>query len=66
MEYRKRHDIIKIKLVDDTTKTMLVDLSTSVNEIVNQIGQKMSIKNAEEFSIQQESKPGMFIILCLH
>jgi len=27
VEYRKKHDVIKVKLVDDTIKTVLVDLS---------------------------------------
>jgi talin len=65
VEYRKRHDVIKIKLVDDTIKSMLVDLSQPVSEVVNSIGSKMSIKNADEFSLQPEMKQGFRYIFKL-
>jgi len=61
LEYKKKHDVIKVKLVDDTVKTVLVDLSAPVNEIVDVIGKKIAIKNAEEFSLQQESKLGVWL-----
>jgi hypothetical protein len=40
--------------MDDTVKTMMLDDSLVVMELVNQIGEKLNIKNAEEFSLQAE------------
>lgn len=58
IEYRKKHDIVKIKLVDGTIKSMMVDLSLSVTDCVAVIGNKMSLKNCEEYSLLIEGKEG--------
>jgi talin len=42
---------LKVKLIDDTVKTVLVDDSLLVWEIVDTIGEKLNIKNAEEYSL---------------
>ena len=68
VHYRKRHRPVKVRLLDDTTKTMLIDDSLTVTEITDVIGQKMEIKNSEEYSIQSESQPGVWLnpTLSLH
>ena len=58
IEYRKKHEIIRIKLVDGTVKSMMVDLSLSVSDAVAVIGNKMSLKNCEEYSLLIEGKEG--------
>eukprot|EP01113_Clastostelium_recurvatum_P020003 TRINITY_DN236_c0_g1_i4.p1 TRINITY_DN236_c0_g1~~TRINITY_DN236_c0_g1_i4.p1 ORF type:complete len:2591 (+),score=1077.50 TRINITY_DN236_c0_g1_i4:231-8003(+) len=55
LEYKKKHRPLKVKLMDDTVKTVLVDDSLSVGEIVELIGKKMQIKNFEEFSLQRDT-----------
>jgi len=54
LELRKKHRPIKVKLVDDTIKTILVDDSLSVEEVVKVIGEKMDLRNPEEFSLGVE------------
>jgi len=61
VEYRKKHDAIKVKLVDDTVKTVLVDLSAPVSEVVDVIGKKIALRNADEFSLQAENKPNVWM-----
>eukprot|EP01119_Soliformovum_irregulare_P010889 TRINITY_DN2683_c0_g2_i1.p1 TRINITY_DN2683_c0_g2~~TRINITY_DN2683_c0_g2_i1.p1 ORF type:complete len:1576 (+),score=527.56 TRINITY_DN2683_c0_g2_i1:266-4993(+) len=61
VEYRKRHEAIKVKLVDDTTKTFLVDISDTVAGVVSHIGEKMSLRNSEEFSLQVEGNEGKWL-----
>eukprot|EP01114_Cavostelium_apophysatum_P007404 TRINITY_DN194_c0_g1_i3.p1 TRINITY_DN194_c0_g1~~TRINITY_DN194_c0_g1_i3.p1 ORF type:complete len:2578 (-),score=946.84 TRINITY_DN194_c0_g1_i3:69-7802(-) len=56
IEYKKKHRPIKIKLQDETIKTILVDDTLSVGDIVAVIGEKMSISNADEFSLKVEGK----------
>jgi len=52
LEFKKKHRPIKVRLMDDTVKTILMDDSLTVGEIVELIGGKMGIKNFEEFSLQ--------------
>jgi talin len=54
IEYKKKHRQIKVKLLDDTQKVILVDESSTVAEITLVIADKLSIKNPEEFSIKLE------------
>jgi len=61
LEYRKKHDIIKVKLVDDTLKTVLVDLSLPVADVVQVVGKKIALKAADEFSLQAELIPGIWL-----
>lgn len=44
--------------MDDTIKTVLVDLSLPVVEVVDIIGKKLNLRNADEFSLQAEQKQG--------
>eukprot|EP01119_Soliformovum_irregulare_P005210 TRINITY_DN1675_c0_g1_i1.p1 TRINITY_DN1675_c0_g1~~TRINITY_DN1675_c0_g1_i1.p1 ORF type:complete len:1447 (-),score=577.25 TRINITY_DN1675_c0_g1_i1:61-4401(-) len=61
VEYRKKHDVIKVGLIDGTLKSMLVDLSAPVSEVIDLVGEKLSLRNPEEFSFQVESKPGVWL-----
>jgi len=61
VEYRKRHEVIKVKLVDETIKAIMIDLSIPVSEVVQVIGNKISVRNADEFSLQAEQKAGVWL-----
>lgn len=61
LEYKKKHRPCKVRLLDDTVKTILIDDSRSVGEIVEVIGKKIGIKNPEEFSLQIERKPDLWL-----
>lgn len=50
--------MLKVKLVDGTVKTMLVDLSLKVPEALATIAKKVNIKNAEEYGLQIEGSDG--------
>lgn len=50
---------MKIRLMDDTTKTMLIDDSLTVLEMVDVIAQRIDLKNPEEFSLQVRGHQSM-------
>jgi talin len=56
LEYKKKHRPLKISLVDGTVKTVLIDDSFVVSEIVEHVGKKMGINNPEEFSLMHADK----------
>jgi hypothetical protein len=43
-----------VKLLDGTIKTLLIDLTLPVSDLVTYIGDKIYIANAEEYSLQVE------------
>ena len=45
----KCHEPIKIRLPDDTTKTMLISRLDTVVEAMGKIAEKLEIKNYEEY-----------------
>jgi len=57
IHYKKKHRPLKIRLLDQSIRTMLVDDSQTVAELVETIGEKMNIANPEEFSLQVEGRP---------
>lgn len=54
VHYKKKHRPVKVRLLDDTIKTFLVDESLTIVAIVAVIGEKMSIGNPEEYSLKAE------------
>lgn len=55
LEFKKKHRPLKIRLVDDTTKLVIIDDSATVREISDMIGEKIGLKSSDEFSLR---KPG--------
>ena len=51
----KKHEAIKVKLVDGTVKTVLIDLSSNVAQVVESLSTKIGLKTPEEFSLQLDS-----------
>ncbi|EGC38365.1 actin binding protein [Dictyostelium purpureum] len=61
LDYKKKHRPLKVRLMDETVKTLLVDDSLTVAEILEIIGKRIGIKNYEEFSLQNETKEGEWL-----
>lgn len=61
IEYKKKHDVIKVRMVDDSLKTVLVDTSLPAREVVEIIAKKLSLKNWEEYSLQEAAKPDIWL-----
>jgi len=57
LHYKKKHRNAKVKLLDGTMKTMIIDESLLVKDVVEQIGSRLSIQHWEEYSLQVEGKP---------
>lgn len=53
MEFKKIHRPLKIVLVDDTRKMVVIDDSQPVRGICQTIGEKLGIKSWEEFSLRR-------------
>jgi nitroimidazol reductase NimA-like FMN-containing flavoprotein (pyridoxamine 5'-phosphate oxidase superfamily) len=58
VEYKKKHEQLKVKFMDGTQKTMLVDTSMPVSDVIDHIGKRIALKDPAEFGIQYESNPG--------
>lgn len=55
MKQSKPREIsIVVKFPDKSVKTFVVDLRKTVADITQEIGEKVGIKNPEEFSLQNE------------
>jgi len=50
LEFKKKHRILKVKMMDDSIKTFLIDESLPVKNVVEYVGQKLGISNIEEYS----------------
>eukprot|EP01125_Pyxidicula_operculata_P006605 TRINITY_DN227_c1_g1_i1.p1 TRINITY_DN227_c1_g1~~TRINITY_DN227_c1_g1_i1.p1 ORF type:complete len:2471 (-),score=884.91 TRINITY_DN227_c1_g1_i1:132-7544(-) len=59
IEYKKTHRPLRIKLMDETSKVVIIDDSSSVREVCDTIGEKIGLKSAEEFSLRKPLEPGM-------
>lgn len=56
LEYKKKHRPLKIKLMDDSIKTLLINTTLTVGEIVDTIGERLTLSNSEEFSLKVEGR----------
>jgi talin len=59
VEYKKKHRPLKIRLVDDTGKTIVIDDSANVRDISDAIGEKIGLKSASEYCLRRPVPPGM-------
>jgi len=50
LEFKKKHRALKVKMMDDSIKTFLIDESLPVKDIVEYVGKKLGISNIEEYS----------------
>ncbi|KAJ3335669.1 Talin-1 [Gonapodya sp. JEL0774] len=54
VEYKKKTRPLKVRLADETTKTVLIDESVSVKQLVEYICEKIGIANPDEYSLQTD------------
>eukprot|EP00834_Sanchytrium_tribonematis_P001960 NODE_53_length_30760_cov_1.203712.p1 type:complete len:2138 gc:universal NODE_53_length_30760_cov_1.203712:1939-8352(+) len=54
LEFKKKHRPLKLKMLDGTLKTVLIDESLSVQQLVDFCCDKLQINNPEEFSLGME------------
>lgn len=54
VDYKKKHRPLRVKLMDGAVKTVLVDDSQNVADMVEQICKRIGIQNFDEFSIQHD------------
>src|SRR3989338_3234003 len=54
VEYKKRHEAIKITYYD-TVKTLMLDCSQPVDDLLIAIGEKIGIKSADEYGLKPEN-----------
>ncbi len=57
---------MKVKLMDGTVKTLLVNMTLNITELVDFIGEKIHISNADEYSVQTEDKPGSYLSIYIN
>lgn len=50
---------LRVRLVDGTAKVVIIDGSKSVKEISDQVGEKIGVKQVDEFSLRRTTPPGM-------
>ena len=51
LEFKKKHRPLKLKMLDGSVKTVLIDESLTVQQLVDYCCDKLTINNPEEFSI---------------
>jgi talin len=56
IEYKKKHRPLRVKMMDDTIKTILIDESAMVQDLVVMVCQRIGIANFEEYSFQAETE----------
>lgn len=54
IEYKKTKQIFKIKLIDDSTRTIVLDTTCPISELVAVVGKKVGLKNVDEFALKVE------------
>eukprot|EP01122_Echinamoeba_exundans_P006474 TRINITY_DN1832_c0_g2_i1.p1 TRINITY_DN1832_c0_g2~~TRINITY_DN1832_c0_g2_i1.p1 ORF type:complete len:1932 (+),score=539.51 TRINITY_DN1832_c0_g2_i1:105-5900(+) len=53
VEYRKKHKVMTIRLVDNSAKSVLVDTSRPVREVVQKVADKIFLKRCAEYSLRR-------------
>eukprot|EP00002_Diphylleia_rotans_P029934 TRINITY_DN611_c0_g1_i1.p1 TRINITY_DN611_c0_g1~~TRINITY_DN611_c0_g1_i1.p1 ORF type:complete len:1815 (-),score=510.74 TRINITY_DN611_c0_g1_i1:219-5663(-) len=56
IEFRKKQRPLKLKLVDGSQKTVIVDESIPVIEVVRQLAKRIGLANPDEFSLTEDGK----------
>ncbi|KAI3637909.1 hypothetical protein MIR68_004558 [Amoeboaphelidium protococcarum] len=59
VEYKKKHRPLRVKLMDETMKTVLVDDSQTVQEMTEAICKRIGIANFDEYSLQLDNADGV-------
>ncbi|KAK6099239.1 hypothetical protein MT418_000678 [Batrachochytrium dendrobatidis] len=54
LEFRKRHRVLKVKMLDDSMKAILVDESQPVRVVVAAVCERIGISNDDEYSLASD------------
>jgi talin len=54
VEFRKKHRPLKVRMMDNSLKTVLIDESLPVSQLVDAVCRKIGIANPEEYSFCRE------------
>jgi talin len=54
--FKKKHQMVKVRLMDDATKTFMLDTSVPVERILEKVGEHLGVKHSEEFGLMLEGK----------
>lgn len=56
MEFKKKHRMLKVKLIDGSNRTVLIDDSSLLGEILAVVCKKVQINNPDEYGLRIEGK----------
>ena len=54
LEFKKKHRPLKVRMMDNSLKTVLIDESLSITQLVDAVCRKIGISNPEEYSFCRE------------
>eukprot|EP00127_Corallochytrium_limacisporum_P002206 Clim_evm100s108 gene=Clim_evmTU100s108 len=57
MQYRKKHRPLRVKMMDGSTKMVIIDESQKVGSVVEEVCRKIGLANPEEYSLVHDQKP---------
>jgi talin len=53
LEYKKMHRVLKIQLMDESKKAVLIDSSKPIRDNIVSIGEKVMVKDMEEYALRR-------------
>ncbi|XP_049848543.1 talin-B-like [Schistocerca gregaria] len=57
LEYKKKHRILKIKLPDESQRSILIDASLPIRDIIQAVGEKLMIKDFDQYGMRRPNAP---------
>jgi talin len=58
--YKKKHEVLKVKLMDGTQKLITLDWSLPVQDVIAEVAKKIQLPYSEEYGFQPEGRPSIF------
>lgn len=53
VEYKKKHRVLKIQLMDESKKAVMIDSSKPIREVIQVIGEKVMVKDMDEYALRR-------------
>lgn len=53
LEYKKKHRVLRIQLMDDSTRAVLIDSSKPIRDNIVTIGEKVMVKDMDEYALRK-------------
>lgn len=63
LEYKKKHRVLKVKLLDNSERSVLIDDSSLLIEILALVCKKVQINTSDEYGLRVLGKPQGIIYL---